>query len=134
MKREAEQVKSNIGSEQRILLAQRYGMPREQVIRPVGSSPLAQDVADQKDARPDEPAEKRAKPIKNRELDNLTVNTEALPASNGMRKQKIQTDHKHESHAGKTAERDLCFEDRPINDTEALLAEPKPIDEQVGAT
>ena len=131
--RQAKQEKAEVDAEERIRLAQRDRVPRQQEIEPVAGGPVAHRVAHEQDSHPDDPAEQGAEALEDGELDRFLVNVEGIAAGHSTGDQEVDAYDDHEAHAGKAAQRDLSLEDRRVDDPETLLAEPEPIDQEVKA-
>ena len=82
------------------------------------------DVSNQQNARPDQPAESHAKAVERRELDELAVNPIAVPVGERVGDQQVQCGHQHETHSDQSAQLNLGFQDRPVNEPKAFLLEP----------
>ena len=128
-----EKVKANVDAEQRIGLAERDRVQGREIIEGVTAAPLAGRPGHQHHRQSDQPLEQVGEALKQRKLDQLAVHPVSMPARQAPRDQHVSAHHQQHSKRGQRAEIDASFEQRPVNDPEAFLAEPKPVDDQIEA-
>ena len=100
LERQFEKVEPEVDTKQRVRLAQHLKALRQQVIVPVGHGPVADKVAQQQDADPDQPAHGGTHPFEGRELDLIPAVVEELTSCQAAGKQGVQADHQDEARTG----------------------------------
>ena len=128
---QAEEIKAQIDSEERVRLVHGHSAAGQQVLQPVAGSPVAHHVPDQQHAYPDDPAKCGAEPVESGELDCLVINAITGASRETAGDREIGGENRHEAETRESAELDLRLQNIRVEHPETLLPEPEPIHQQV---